>query len=96
MIGWILLTAIIFGLAYIILKRLDKKQLEKLRREYDAEKDLSRRGNLIGVAELAKGELPVKRLSESGGREILPSASPVSPGKDSKRIRGILKKLKKK
>ena len=106
---YILILAAILFLFYFILRFFDKLKLRKLKKNYDEEKDLSRKGEEFGRGlreESGAGGTEENKHSPSGqdkseGRELLSSADAVPDGKVSgdkrktgKGSRGIFRKLR--
>jgi len=95
----ILILAVVLCLLYFVFQFIDKIKLRKLKKNYDEEKDLSRKGeefrrgirriSRAGESEERFGRDEENKYSSSGqnkfeGRELLSSADTVPDGKDSR------------
>jgi len=98
---WEILTIaiILLFLIYLWLLKWDKKQTIKLRREYDAKKDISRRTTIPdekSVGRVIRAEPVVEGNDESEGRQLLPIPDDPVVTTDSKQSRTKKKVVKKK
>jgi len=96
-VGVVFILAVILLLYYSFLLRRERKELKKLIDNYDETEDFSKQGERkFGsfYGGVVKREPSFERLNKLERRDVLPSATSAEPAENSKRSRGIFRKLR--
>lgn len=97
----IIIAAIfILALVFFLTVLFDAIKFRRLRKTYDAEKDLSKKGeelgskpsDIAGISGIGTAELDITGSSESAGSELLQEKSSDRTGKNRKGSRGFFKR----
>ena len=93
-----------WALFYCFIIRRDKRKAKKLLKKYDEKEDLSKQGEIrrgrfyqelaARTPELNGGQPSFEKPIEPIRREVLPTTDVSSSPKNSKRTRGIIRKLR--
>ena len=103
-VGGILFLIGFWALFYCFIVRREKRKAKKLLKNYDEKEDLSKQGEIrrgsfyqelaTRTPELNGGQSSSEESIEPIGREVLSTTDVSSTPKNSKRTRGIIRKLR--